>query len=168
MDRAWFCAYGLVVYVPVILLLGIYSHINEKPRNYTPIHNVQMPVKNLPETKTGQNNVKNLPETKTGQNNVKNLPETKTGQNNVITQGSSASYSYGKDYPIFDDYYRKNPSKLASRTEMNRYSICRKLKADKTSHNAHKAVVTNADEVKKWDRSKKTGRLFSYFTSRVS
>jgi hypothetical protein len=142
MDRAWFCAYGLVLYIPVILLLGISSYINEKPRNDKPIHNVQTP--------------------------VKNLHETKTGQNKVITQGNSAVYSYGKDYPIFDDYYKGKPSKEANSAELNRYSIYRKLLADKTSHNAHKTVVMNADEEKKWIRSQITGRLSSTFTRRVN
>jgi hypothetical protein len=94
MDRAWFFAYALVVYVPVILLLGISAYINEKPRNDRPIHNVQIP--------------------------VKNLAETKAGQDRVITQGNSAVYNYGNNFPIYDNHFKNHARQESYSGELKR------------------------------------------------
>ena len=103
MERAWFFAYALVVYVPVILLLGIYVYMNEKPQNYKPIHNVQRPVQTQPTVKP-----------------VQTQPTVKPVQSSVITQGNSVVYSYSKNYPIFDDYYKNQARQQASNAELNR------------------------------------------------
>lgn len=94
MEKAWFFAYALVVYIPVILILGIYTYIHEKAETNKPIHYVQIP--------------------------VKKVPETKTVQDRVSTQAESAVYSYSEDYPIFNDHFKNHSHQENYSGEMKR------------------------------------------------
>lgn len=81
MDKVWFFAAALAVYVPVILLLGFSAYIIEKLRADKPTHNVQKP--------------------------VKKLPERRTGQDKLVPQGKSAFCKYCEVF-LIDDEYLKN------------------------------------------------------------